>query len=202
MRSGLRPWLLAGDPLHRLHHPPNRSHPRAGGATTFTSEQRPHISQDRVGDIQHRLKRSESKAADAEAPGEPRGAVQSAQDLGNGLPAELHRTIRHDEMNRCVGVPDIEVWMERAEHRRIATDRTHDDAALSRPVLCRRTHPVRNAAADAALIVEQQDRCVLSLYDGRWYHSITRRARSKWRVCSTIRAVAPRSVRQFLRPET
>ena len=92
-----------------------------------------------------------------EEPGKPFGVVQRPQKLRDGLPAEPHRAVGHQEMYRAVGVPDVEVRLERSQRFWIVTNRSNDDARLARMVLSRLLHPVPDATADTALVIEQQE---------------------------------------------
>jgi hypothetical protein len=96
----------------------------------------------------------ESKYADGEPPGEPFSVGQTSQNLGNGFSTELHRAIGHEEMDRLIGIPDVEVRMERQQRIRIVANRSHDETYLARPVLCRPLHPMTNEAADGAFVIK------------------------------------------------
>ena len=110
---GSRTWvaLLAEYALRPLVKPLNRSQP-AWRSTTLTSEKGAHVGQDGVAHVEHQLKWLEPKYADGEAPGKPFGVGQTSQNLGNGFSAELHRAIGHEEMDRLIGIPDVEVRIE------------------------------------------------------------------------------------------
>ena len=112
MRS--RAWVvIPGEYAFRpVGNPPNRSQP-AWRSTTLTSEKGAHIGQYGVAHVEYHLKWLKSKYADGETPGKPFSVGQTSQNLGNGLSAELHRPIGHEEMDRLIGIPDVEVRMER-----------------------------------------------------------------------------------------
>jgi hypothetical protein len=96
----------------------------------------------------------ESKYADGETPGKPFGVGQTSQNLGNGFSAELHRAIGYEEMDRLIGIPDVEVRMERQQRNRIVANRLYDEARLARTALCRLLYPMPNAATDGAFVIE------------------------------------------------
>jgi hypothetical protein len=98
--------------LRPLGNPLDRSQP-AWRSTALAAEKGAHVGQEGIAHIEHHLKWSESKYAGGETPGKPFGVGQTPQNLGNGFSAELHRAIGHEEMDRLVGIPDIELWMER-----------------------------------------------------------------------------------------
>jgi hypothetical protein len=139
--------------LRPLGDPRNRSQP-AWRSTTLTSEKGAHVGEDGIAHVEHYLKRLESKYGDGETPSKPFGVRQTPQNLGNGFSPELHRTIGHEEMDRLIGIPDVEVRMERQKRIRIVTNRSHDEAHLTRNTLCRLLHPMSNAAADSAFVIE------------------------------------------------
>jgi hypothetical protein len=100
------------------------------------------------------LEWSESEYAEGKTPREPSGVGQIPQNLRNGFPSELHRAVGHQDMDRRIGVPDIEFWIEQSERLRIVTNRSYDDARLSRFVLRRLLDPTPDPAADRAFVVE------------------------------------------------
>ena len=112
MRSRAGATILAEYALRPLGNPRNRSQP-AWRSTTLTSEKGAHVGQNGVAQVEYHLKWLESKYADAETPGKPFGVGQTSQNLGNGFSTELHRAIGHEEMDRLIGIPDVEVRMER-----------------------------------------------------------------------------------------
>jgi hypothetical protein len=111
MRGRAGVALLAENALRPLGNPSNWSQP-AWRSTTLTSEKGAHVSQYGVAHVEYHLKWLESKYADGKTPGKPFGVGQTPQHLGNGFAAEIHRAIGHEEMDRIVGIPDIEVRME------------------------------------------------------------------------------------------
>src|SRR5208282_5688554 len=112
MRSRAGLAILAEYALRPLGNPPNRSQP-ARCSATLAAEKRAHVGQDGVAHVEYHLKWPESKYLDGETPGKPFSVRQTPQDLGNGFSAELHRAVRHKEMDRLIGIPDVEVRMER-----------------------------------------------------------------------------------------
>jgi len=98
--------------LRPLGNPLDRSQP-AWRSATFAAEKRSHVGQDGVAHVEYQLKWLESKYADRETPGKPFGVGQTSQNLGDGFSAKLHRAIGHEEMDRLIGIPDVEVRMER-----------------------------------------------------------------------------------------
>ncbi len=139
--------------LRPFGNPSNRSQP-AGRSATLTAEKGAHVGQDGIAQVEYHLKWPESEYADGETPGKPFGIGQTPQDLGDGFSAELHRTIGHEDMDRLIGIPDIELWIERQQNLRIVTDRLHDEAHLARRASCRLLHPMPNAAANRAFVIE------------------------------------------------
>ena len=97
---------------------------------------------------------AESENTEGENPCEPFGIGQIPERLRDGFPSELHRAIGHEDMDRFIGIPDIEVRIERAKRLRIVTNRLFEDARLVRFALCRLLNPMRNAAANTAFVVE------------------------------------------------
>jgi len=153
MRSRAGVVILAEYALRPLGDPRNRAQP-AWGSATLASEKGPHVRQDGIAHVEYHLKWLESRYADGETPGKPFGVGQTPQNLGNGFSAELHRTIGHEEMDRLIGIPDVKVRMERQQRIRIVGNRLYDEARLTRFALCRLLHPMPNAAADGALVIE------------------------------------------------
>ena len=153
MRSRAGVAFLAEYALRPLGNPPNRSQP-AWRSATLTAEKEAHVGQDGVAHVEHHLKWLESKYAECETPGKPFGVGQTPQNLGNGFSAELHRAIGHEEMDRLVGIPDVEVRMERQQRVRVVANRLNDEVHLTRTALCRLLHPMPKAAADSAFVIE------------------------------------------------
>jgi hypothetical protein len=153
MRSRAGVALPAEYALRPFGDPRNRSQP-AWRSATFAAEKRAHVSQDGVAHVEHHLKWLESKYADSETPGKPFGVGQPSQNLGNGFSAELHRAIGHEEMDRLIGIPDVEVWMERKKRIRVIANRLYDEACLARTAPCRPLYPMSNAATDGAFVIE------------------------------------------------
>ena len=112
MRSQAAVVIPAEYALRPLGDPRNRSQP-AWRAATLTAEERAHVGQYGVAHVEYHLKWLESKCADAEKPGKPFGVGQTPENLGNGFSPELHRAIGHEEMDRFIGIPDVEARMER-----------------------------------------------------------------------------------------
>jgi hypothetical protein len=148
---------LAEQSRRLLDAPSNRPHPEARRAAALAAKERPHVGQDGVGHVEGELERSKTEHADRETPGEPFGLVESPEHLGDGFPSKLHRAVGHQEMDRRVGVPDIEIRIERPECVRIVADRPFDEPRLARWTLSSSVDPAGNAAAHPAFAVEQED---------------------------------------------
>ena len=153
MRSRAGVAILSEHALRPLGNPPNRSQP-AWCSATLTSEKGAHVGQNGIAHVEYHLKRLESEYADGKTPGEPFGVGQHPQNLGNGFSAEFHRTVGHEEMDRLIGIPDVEVRMERQQCIRVVANRLYDEGRLARTVLRRLLHPMSNASADGAFVVE------------------------------------------------
>jgi hypothetical protein len=156
MRSRVGVAILAEYALRPLGNPPNRSQP-AWHSATLAAEKRAHVGQDGVAHVEYHLKWLESKYSHGETPRKPFSVRQTPQNLGNGFSAEFHRAIGHEEMDRRVGVPDVEIRMERQQRIRVVANRLYDEARLTQTALCRPLHPMPNAATDSAFVIEQQD---------------------------------------------
>jgi hypothetical protein len=76
---------LAEDRLQRFDEPPNRPHPKAGRAATLATEQRAHIRQDGVGQVEEHLERPEPEDG-----GELFRVGQVPQHLRDSFSAKLH----------------------------------------------------------------------------------------------------------------
>lgn len=148
---------LAEQSLRLFDAPPNGPHPEAGCAAALAAKERAYVRQDGVGHIEDELERSKAEHADRKAWGEPFGPVESPEHLGDGLPSDLHRAVGHQKMNCLVGVPNIEIRIERSQRFRIVANRSLDNARLARWALSSSLDPAGNAAADAAFAVEQED---------------------------------------------
>ena len=111
MRSRAGATILAEYALRPLGNPPNRSQP-AWRSTTLTAKKGAHVGQYGIAHVEYHLKWLESEHSDGETPGKPFGVGQTSQNLGNGFSAELHRAIGHEEMDRLIGIPDVEVRIE------------------------------------------------------------------------------------------
>src|ERR1700685_139598 len=101
MRSRAGVALLAKYALRPFSNRSNRSQP-AWRSAALAAEKGAHVGQDGIAHVEHHLLWSESKYSDGETPGKPFGVRQTPQNLGNGLSAELHRSIGHDEMDRLI----------------------------------------------------------------------------------------------------
>ena len=156
MRSRAGVVIPAEYALRPLGNTLNRSQP-AWRSATLASEKGPHVRQDGIAHVEYHLKWLESKYADGETPGKPFGAGQISQDLSNGFSAELHRAIRHEEMNRLVGIPDVERRIERPKRLGVVTNWRDDEARFSRLPLRRPPDPIADVTANIALVVEEQD---------------------------------------------
>ena len=71
--------------------------------------------------FQNALNVTGNNVANVNTPGYSRQAVHFNEidptqegnlSIGNGVSAELHRDTGHEEMDRLVGIPDVEIWME------------------------------------------------------------------------------------------
>ena len=156
MRSRVRLAALGKCTFHPLHHPSDRSHQRARRTATLAAKDRAKVGQNCIGQVEYCLEWTKAKDADCEAPGEPPCSGQASQDVRNGVSAELHGTIRHQEVDRRIGVPDIQVRIQRTKRIWIIPDGPFHDACLSRQL-----NPTGDVATDAAFVIEQQDRLAL-----------------------------------------
>jgi hypothetical protein len=66
-------------------------------------------------------------------------------------------------MDRLIGIPNIEIGIERPKFLRIVTNGLYDDARLVRFALRRPLHPMPNVAADSAFVIEEENRLSLLL---------------------------------------
>jgi hypothetical protein len=164
---------LVEEGLRLLDAPSNRPHPEAGCAAALATKERAHVRQDGVGHIEDELEGSKTEHAHGKAPGEPFGLVKRPEHLGDRFPSELHRAIGHQEMDGRVGVPDIELRIERSQRLGIVANRPFDEAGLARRTAGSSLDPAGDAATDAALAVEQQDR--LGVYDSNGCVTAVRR---------------------------
>jgi hypothetical protein len=112
------------------------------------------MCQDGVAHVEYHLEGSYSEQAHGKTGGKPFGFGQIPQNLRDSFPSELHRTIGHQDMDRLIGIPNIEVRMQQSERLRVVPNRSYDDARLARSVLRRPLYPMPKAAANGALIVE------------------------------------------------
>jgi len=183
---------LAEDASSRADHPSNRLHPGAWRAATLAAKERAQVGEDGVGQVEHSLEWSE-----CEGPCEPPGIGQTAEDFRNSLPTQLHGAIGHEEMNRRIGIPNTELRIERPKRLGVITNRSDDEARLSRLALRRLPDPIPDVTANIALVVEQQDwLCPIRI------HFRTRMARSPLVGHSLRLALAPRCVQLPFRSET
>lgn len=153
MRSRAGVAIRAEYALPPLDDPLDRSQP-AWRSATFAAENEAHVGEYEVAQVEYHLKWLKSKYADGETPGKPFGVGQTPQNLGDGFSAELHRAIGHEEMDRLIGIPDVEVRMERQQRIRIVANRLYDEAGLVRPPLSGPLHPMPKAPADGAFVIE------------------------------------------------
>ena len=135
-----------GNPLNRSQH--------FWFAATLTAEKRPHICQDGVGHVEHDLKWPEAENAGGKTPREPFCVGQIPERLRDGFPSELHRAIRHQDVDRLIGIPDIEIGIERPKPTGVVTNGLYEDARLTCLALRRRLHPVSNMTTDSAFVIE------------------------------------------------
>lgn len=110
------------------------------------------MGEEGVGEVEHSLEWSEG-----EKPCEPPAVRQAAEDFRDRFPTELHRAIRHEEMNRLVGIPDVERRIERPKRLGVVTNWRDDEARFSRLPLRRPPDPIADVTANIALVVEEQD---------------------------------------------
>jgi hypothetical protein len=73
-----------------------------------------------------------AKRADGEKRREPSGVWQIPQNFSHGFTAKLHRAIGHEDVDGCVGIPNIELRIERPKLFGIIADRPFDDAGFAR----------------------------------------------------------------------
>jgi len=66
-------------------------------------------------------------------------------------------------MNRCIGIPDVEIGIERPKPLRVVTNGLYEDARLTRFAPRRLLHPMPNVAADSAFVIEEENRLSLLL---------------------------------------
>ena len=114
-----------------LYRPANRSYPRTWRTATLAAKERTDVRQDGIGEVEYCLKWAESKDTEAEGPGKPLSAGQVPQDLRNGFSTELHGTVRHQEVNSRVSIPNIQVWIQRPKCLRILPNGSFDNARIS-----------------------------------------------------------------------
>src|SRR3984885_5722541 len=69
-------------------------------------------------------------------------------------------------MDRLIGVPNIQVRLERPKRFRVVANLSYDDAGLARSTQRRLLYPIPNAATHGAFIVEKEDRLCLLLHRG------------------------------------
>ena len=143
-------------------HPLNRSQ-HFWFAATLTAEKRSHIRQDGVGHVEHDLKWPESEYGGGKTPREPFCVGQIPERLRDGFPSQFHRTIGHQDVDRFVGIPDVEVRIKRPKPLRIVTNRLYEDARLTGFALRRPLHPMPDMATDSAFIIKEEDRLSLLL---------------------------------------
>src|ERR1700722_4334108 len=87
--------LFAEYCLCPFEEPPNRFNPNACRAATFTAEEWAHVCQDGIAQVEYHLEGSESEYAHGETGGEPFRIGYIPQNLSDGFPSQLHRTIGH-----------------------------------------------------------------------------------------------------------
>jgi hypothetical protein len=68
----------------------------------------------------------------AKAPREPSGVRQIPQSLRDGFPSQLHRAIGHQDVDRFIGIPDVEIGIERPKPLRVVTNGLYEEARLAR----------------------------------------------------------------------
>jgi hypothetical protein len=104
--------LLAKYCLCPFEEPSDRSNPNACRAATLTAEKWPHVCKDGVAKVEYHLEGSDSEHLDGKTGSEPFGIGQISQNLRDGFSSELHRAIGHQDMDRLIGIPNIEAGMK------------------------------------------------------------------------------------------
>src|ERR1700679_3856979 len=137
MRNWFRMTTLAEHGFRPFDKRMNRPEPNAWRSTTLAAEKGAHVGQDGIAHVEQYLKWLESKYGEGETPGKPFGVGQTPENLRNGFSAELHRAIGHEQMDRLVGIPDVELRMERQQRIWVVANRLYDEACLGRTTLCR-----------------------------------------------------------------
>ena len=122
-----------------------------------------------------------SQESDREGPREPFGVAKISENLCNGFPANSHRAIRHQQMNRCVSIPNTQMPIQACKRFGIITDRAYIDADLASGAVRRCLNPLADRAAYGALVVVEKDRSGLQVV--QW----TERADANARVIVVMR---------------
>jgi hypothetical protein len=143
--------------------PCDRPEPGARSSAALTAEEWPYIRKDRIGQIEQSLKRTKSKDGDREAPREPSCVGQVPQYLCYRFPPEPHRAIGHEQVDRRISVPDIQIRVERPKRLWVGADGSLLDAGLGRASFPRSFHPTRHAPANSAFVIVKKDRSVVLL---------------------------------------
>jgi hypothetical protein len=153
MWGGARKVTSAKQVLCPFAHPLNWSE-KFWFTATFTAEERSNVSQDGVRHVKNDLKWPDSEYGGSETPREPSCVGQIPERLRNRFPSKLHRAFGHQDVDCLIGIPDIEIGIERPKHPGVVTNGQYDDARLARLVLRRPLHPVPNMTTDSAFVVE------------------------------------------------
>ena len=135
-----------------------RLDPRCRSSAALAPEQRTDVRENAIAEIEYRLKRARPENRDGERPREPSAIRQTSEYLGDRFASDFHPTVRHDEVNRRVRVPDIEIRIDRSKRDRIVPDRSYDETSSAGWPPRRRHDPARDRSADRALAVEEQNR--------------------------------------------
>ena len=112
-------------------HPLNQSQ-HFWFAATLTAEKRSHICEDGVRHVEHDLKWPESENGGSKTPSEPFCVGQIPERLCDGFSSEFHRAIWHQDVNRLIGIPDIEIGIERPKPAGVVTDGLYENARVAR----------------------------------------------------------------------
>jgi hypothetical protein len=131
-------------------------HPGALLASAGATEERTHVVQNGVTKVEQLLKRLEAEQADGKTPREPLGSRQTTQHFGYRFAAGIHRAIGLQRMDDGVGIPDIEVRIERAKFGRVIAYGARIELWQSRSLVRVFLHPLTDAVAYRAGAIEKQ----------------------------------------------
>ena len=131
MRGWARVRAPAKQFLRPFGHPVNRSQ-HFWLTAALTSEERSHICQNGVGHVEHDLKWPESEDTGSKTPREPFCVGQIPERLCDGFSSEFHRAIGHQDVDGFIGIPDIEIGIERPKPAGVVTDGLYENARVAR----------------------------------------------------------------------